>query len=78
LLGAAETGRYAMKIKISPINLTLGVLCVISGIDYYSSEWSFKYQQPISKIGAIALIILGILLLIIELCKFIKLKKMSK
>jgi membrane protein YdbS with pleckstrin-like domain len=63
-----------MKKNISVINLALGALCIISGFDFYSSGWSFKYQQPISKIGAIVLIVFGIVLLIIELAKSFKLR----
>jgi len=67
-----------MKNKISWANIGLGVLSIISGCDFYSTEWCSKYQQPISKIGSGAAIIFGIILLIIELAKFLKLRKNIK
>jgi len=70
-------GVINMKNKISKGSLALGVLCIICGIDFYSSEWSFKYQQPISKIGSISLVIFGIVLLIIELIKLLKFKNLK-
>ena len=64
-----------MKPKMSRSSIVLGILCVISGIKFYSSEWSFKYEQPISKIGAIAIVNFGIVLLIFEIIKFFKIRK---
>lgn len=61
-----------MKRKISLGYIALGVLCIFGGRDSYLSEWDFKYQQPGSKIGAIALICFGIAIICVELLKYFK------
>jgi len=61
-----------MKHKFSLGYIALGLLCIVGGLGRYSSGWDFKYQQPTSKIGSIALICFGALILLFELAKFIK------
>jgi len=67
-----------MKNKISIGYLALGLMCIIWGIENYYSGWDYKYLQPTSKIGSIALICFGVIIIIFELIKFIKNSKKDK
>ena len=53
-------------------------MCIFWGIERYSSGWDFKYQQPTSKLGSVALICFGAIILLVELAKFIKCHKNKK
>lgn len=64
-----------MKNKIAYGYIVLGLLCIVDGIDGYSSGWDFKYQQPRSEIGSIALICFGVIILFFKLARFIKSRK---
>lgn len=70
--------QYQKKYKMSFSNFFLGVLSILGGLDFYKSQWSFKYEQPVSKLGAIALLIFGIFLLISELNRYITSRKNEK
>ena len=61
--------------NFSVYNLAGGLLSIYTGIDLYSSGWSSKYQQPISKSGCIALIVFGVVLIINEIVRCIRSKK---
>jgi uncharacterized membrane protein YidH (DUF202 family) len=63
-----------MRKNISISTIVTGILCILIGFDGYSKGWSSKYQQPVSELGAIALIAFGIILLVIELVKYLKSK----
>lgn len=60
------------KKKISIGYIALGLLSVWCGIDSYITGWDFKYRQPTSKIGSIALILFGIIILLFELKEIFK------
>ncbi len=66
------------KNKTSLGYIVLGILSILCGISTYSSGWDFKYQQPTSKLGSIALICFGVVLLAFEFTKFIKIIINSK
>lgn len=60
------------KAKVSKWMIAFGLLTISSGYDFYMSGWISKDHQPISKLGAVIVIIFGVAILLGELFNFLK------